>query len=386
MLEKLIEERARLKREAGAILDKAESEVRGLTPEENESVKRCNTKIDELNGVMEQRVNLMSADKAIWDPSMNKIPNVRTVKGEDPREALRSMANGQVIELRATTDPQTIGTAADGGYAVADQWYPKFVEKRKDANIMRQLASVDKSESGTMNVIAEDTNGVSSWVSENSEIAVAKETLTRVQFAAFKAARIVKVSAEMLGDSMFDFANYILRRIAYSNGILEEAGFVNGTNSGQPNGIFRAATSGVTAASQTAVTADELIDLFHSVGQMYRRDGVWLMADTTAKIIRKLKDGNQQYLWQPGLQSGQPDMLLGRPVYTTSYAPAMTAGLKPILFGWIGGYQIFDRASLEIQRLNELYAVNDLIGFKGVSRTDGDLTDTDSVRVLTMKA
>jgi len=142
----------------------------------------------------------------------------------------------------------------------------------------------------------------------------------------------------------------------------------------------------VTSASATAITADELITLYHSVSEEYRRDGVWLMQDSTVKLIRQLKTGDQQYLWQPGLQAGQPDKILGKTMYTSSNAPEATAALKSVLFGYTKGFWIVDRVGLAMQRLDELYAVNDLIGFKGTARTDSGLVDTSSVRVITMHA
>jgi len=287
-------------------------------------------------------------------------------------------------ELRATTDPQTIGTAGDGGYAVPDEWYNTIVELRHDVSIMRQLATIITSNSGTMNVAAESVEGAASVYGENSQIAVAKETITRVQFSPYKIGRIIKESAELANDSTMDFTGYLLRKLARSIAVKEEALCVSGTGSSQHNGIFTAATTGVTAASATAITADEVIDLYHSVGNYYRRDASWIMKDATLKLVRKLKDGQGQYLWQPGLQAAQPDLILGRPVYISPDAPAATAGLDAILFGWVGGYYIVERKGFELQVLTELYADYDMIGYKGTARSDGDLVDTSAVRVLTM--
>ncbi len=292
----------------------------------------------------------------------------------------------RLIELRASTDPQTIGTAGDGGYAVPDEWYPQFVEFRAAQNVMRGLATIITSKHGTLNIIKEGVEGAASWVAEEGEIVVAKETIGRIQFTAYKAARLIKITTELLWDEQFGFREYLLRKIAKSIGTLEETGFVAGSGSSQPNGIFTAATTGVTVAGQTSITADELMDLEHSVTRQYRRDAVFMMADGTLKIIRKLKDGSGNYLLEKDFKIGVGYRLLGYPVTTTEDAPAATTGLDSILFGDPKGYYIVDRKGLEVQTLVELFAVNGFVGYIATARTDGDLVDTNAVRVMTMAA
>ena len=107
-----------------------------------------------------------------------------------------------------------------------------------------------------------------------------------------------------------------------------------------------------------------------------------MMNDSTAKLIRKLKDGDSQYLWQPGLQAGQPDVLLGRPVVVSSAMPAATTGLKSVVFGDLSYYTIADRANTAVQRLNELYAANGQIGFRAFKRTEGKVTLSSAIKHL----
>lgn len=391
----MYQEKGELIKQIRDVQDKCDDEKRDFSGDETTRVEKLEADLASLNTRIERESNLLleeaqmrtreiEAEGSLRAAGDKKVETPESRYADNYLEFVRFGCENARAELRATTDPQTVGTNADGGFGVPDEWWAMFVEKRINANIMRQLATVNTSASGTTNVTKDDTAGVAEWVGENSTISVAKETIARVTLSAFKAARIMTVSAELLQDSIFDQQSFVLGRIARSIGILEEAAFVAGDNSGKPNGIFTAATTGVTAASATAITADELIDLFHSIIEEYRVDATWIMNDSTAKLIRKLKDGNQQYLWQPGLVLGQPDIIYGRPVRTSSNAPAATSGLDSILFGWIGAYWILDRKGLALQRLDELYAVNDLVGFKGTSRTDGELVDTDAVRVLTM--
>ena len=200
---------------------------------------------------------------------------------------------------------------------------------------------------------------------------------------------MIKVSEELLNDSVFDLESYIAREFARRIGTKEEEAFFTGDGTGKPLGILAAsggAETGVTAASATAVTADELMDLFYSLKSPYRKNAVWILNDSTIKAIRKLKDNNGQYLWQPSLVAGTPDTILGRPVKTSTYMPAIAAGAKTIAFGDFSYYWIADRQGRSFKRLNELYAANGQVGFLGSQRVDGKMILPEAVKVLVQKA
>ena len=146
------------------------------------------------------------------------------------------------------------------------------------------------------------------------------------------------------------------------------------------------AETGVTAASATAVTADELMDLYYSLKSPYRKKSVWVLNDSTIKAIRKLKDNNGQYLWQPSLTAGAPDMILGRPIKTSAYMPAIAAGAKTIAFGDFSYYWIADRQGRSFKRLNELFAATGQVGFLASQRVDGKMILAEAVKVLVQKA
>ena len=141
----------------------------------------------------------------------------------------------------------------------------------------------------------------------------------------------------------------------------------------------------MTAASATAVTADELMDLYYSLKSPYRKKSMWVLNDSTIKAIRKLKDNNGQYLWQPSLTAGTPDMILGRPIKTSAYMPAMAAGAKTIAFGDFSYYWIADRQGRSFKRLNELFAATGQVGFLASQRVDGKMILAEAVKVLEQK-
>jgi len=143
---------------------------------------------------------------------------------------------------------------------------------------------------------------------------------------------------------------------------------------------------GVTAASSTALIADEIIDLYHSLREQYRKNGVFITKDDTLKVIRKLKDGQGQYLWQPSIAVGSPDTILGRPIKTSVYVPTIAAGANTVAFGDYSYYWIADRQGRSFQRLNELYAATGQVGFKASERVDGKLVLSETVKILKQKA
>lgn len=181
---------------------------------------------------------------------------------------------------------------------------------------------------------------------------------------------------------------YIASEFARAFGAAEEQAFCVGTGTGQPAGIFteNGGTVGVTTAANNAIAADELINLVYALKAPYRRNAKFLTNDATISAIRKLKDGNGVYLWQPSLQAGQPDKLLGYELYTSPYVPAIAADAYVIAFGDFKNYWIGDRSGRTVQRLNELYATNGQIGYVATERVDGKVILPEGIQLLKMKA
>ena len=186
---------------------------------------------------------------------------------------------------------------------------------------------------------------------------------------------------------MFDVESYLMNEFARAFGVAEEQAFCVGTGTNQPTGIFTAngGTVGVTAASATAITSDEIINLIYALKAPYRKNAKFLMNDATITMLRKLKDGNGQYLWQPSMQAGEPDKLFGYDIYTSPYVPTAAANALPIAFGDFSNYWISDRMNRTVQRLNELYATSGQIGYVSAERVDGKVIMPDAIQLLQMK-
>ena len=282
-----------------------------------------------------------------------------------------------------------VGVESEGGYLAPDEYQRTLIEALEEQNIFRQLAHVISTSSGDRKIPVVASKGTASWIDEEAAYPESDDSFGQVSIGAYKLATMLKVSEELLNDSVFDLPSYIAREFARRIGAAEEEAFFTGNGTGKPTGILNAtggAETGVTAASATAISMDEVMDLYYSLRAPYRRNAVFIMNDSTVKAIRKLKNGNGDYLWQPSLTAGQPDTLLGRPVYTSSYMPAIAAGNKTILFGDLGYYWVADRQGRSFKRLNELYAATGQVGFLASQRVDGKLVLAEAVKVLAQKS
>ncbi len=293
------------------------------------------------------------------------------------------------VPMPDVTNALQIGTDSEGGYLVPDEYERTLVEALEEENIFRQMAKVIRTSSGDRKIPVVASKGTASWIDEEGAYPESDDSFGQVSIGAYKLGTMIKVSEELLNDSVFDLQSYISREFARRIGAKEEEAFFTGDGKGKPLGVLAAAggaETGVTAASATAVTADELMDLYYSLKSPYRKKSVWVLNDSTIKAIRKLKDTNGQYLWQPSLTAGTPDTILGRPVKTSAYMPAIAAGAKTIAFGDFSYYWIADRQGRSFKRLNELYAASGQVGFLASQRVDGKLVLAEAVKVLAQKA
>ena len=147
-----------------------------------------------------------------------------------------------------------------------------------------------------------------------------------------------------------------------------------------------ATESATTEITGSTVSFDNIMDVFHSLRSVYRSKAIWILNDTTIKALRKIKDNNGNYIWQPSVVVGQPDTILNRPYKTSIYAPELVAGNVPILFGDFSYYWIAERQGRSFKRLSELYAANGQIGFLASERVDGKLILPEAVKGLSVKA
>ena len=264
-----------------------------------------------------------------------------------------------------------------------------LIQALNESNIIRSRARVITTSNGLHKIPVVASHGNAAWMEEEDAYTESDEAFSQVNLDAHKVGTLIKVSEELLQDSAFDLESYIRSEFSRRIGDKEEDAFLNGNGTHKPTGILNAtggAQVGVTTASATAITADEIIDLFYSLKAPYRKNAVWILNDATVKAIRKLKNGTGDYLWQPAIKDGEVPTILGRPYFTSQYAPTIEAAAKVIAFGDFSYYWIGDRQGISFKRLNELYAGNGQVGFLASKRLDGKLVLPEAIKVLQMKA
>lgn len=280
------------------------------------------------------------------------------------------------------------GVDSEGGYLVPDEFENTLVSGLEEEGSIRSLAHVFTTSNGVHKIPVVQTKGTANWIDENGSYGDSDDVFGQEQIDAHKVGTVIKVSEELLNDSAFDLEKYFQEEFARRIGAKEEEAFIVGDGSKKPTGILHTsggAEVGVTAASDKAITADEVIDLFYSVKAPYRKNAVWVLNDSTVRAIRKLKDSNGQYLWQPALHEGDHETLLGKKILTSPYMPEISAGQKVVMFGDLSFYWIGDRQGITFKRLNERYADMGQVGFLASKRVDGKLVLPEAIKVLQMK-
>lgn len=277
------------------------------------------------------------------------------------------------------------GEKGAGGYLVPDSMEAQIVQTLVEENVMRRLATVIHMEDGERTVPVVRSTSEAQWLDENEAMEMGAAGFEAARLKPRKLGLTIPVSNELLADAGVDMAAFLAdsfaRRIASS----EEKAFLTGDGVKQPAGLLNSAQVGVTAAAPDALTADEIISLYYALDEQYRAKAVFLMHEDTAKALRTLKDENGRYLRREAL-GGEPDRLLGRPVYTSRFMPNPAAGAKPVVFGDLSKYWISDRGNRALRRYGEVFALRDQTAFVMTERVDGKLIVPEAVKVIQMAA
>lgn len=387
------EKRANLWKSMEAFLDTRRDSKGCLSAEDDATYARMEADLQNMTNEIRrlERRDAIEAElsKPVNTPIQEKPQNATGIDTKVGRssDVYREEFGKMLRQKNYVSNVLSTTPGSDGGYICSTEFERKIVDTLKELNVMRRICKVITTQNDRKIPVAA-THSVANWTAENAAFTESNPTFDQKEIDAFKLTDLIKVSTELLEDSMFDLEDYIASEFAYAFGVAEEQAFCVGTGVGQPTGLFTAkgAPVGVTAASATAITTDEVISLIYALKAPYRKNAKFLMNDATVSALRKLKDGNGQYLWQPSVQAGQPDKLLGYDIETSPYAPIMAAGALTIAFGDFKNYWIADRTGRTVQRLNELYSTNGQVGFVSTERVDGKIILPEGIQLLKMKA
>lgn len=383
-IQELMQKRAKVWETAKSFVDTHEDKNGRLSAEDTAAYNRMEQEIEDLTDSIERQQRAAERDKMLSQPINSPIVtkpangvDVKTGRASDEYKV--AMLGALRSNFRNVSNVLQEGVDADGGYLVPEEYDKRLIDVLEEENILRALGT-KLTTAGDHKINVAATKPAASWIEEGQELTWGDSTFSQILLDAHKLHVAIKVTEELLYDNAFGLENYIITQFGKALANAEEDAFLNGDGKGKPTGIFAKTGGGNVTAEAAAFTGDELIDLVYTLKRPYRKKAAFIMNDKNLAVLRKLKDANDQYLWQPSLKEGEPERLLGYPVYTSAYAPA-----DAIAFGDFSYYNIGDRGSRSFKKLTELFAGNDMVGFVAKERVDGKLILPEAVQILKLK-
>lgn len=390
------QERTRLATEARSILDLAQADGgRALTAEESEKFDRLMEQVDRIDGTIEREEQMRARERRIdADPDTTGGRGRGEDNGPDRggENGLRDAAWRQfLVGGRSSLSPEQArtlqaGSDPEGGYLVAPtQWATELIQRIDDQVFIRQWATVETlTEAASLGVPTLETDlNDADWTTElatgnqDDSMRFGKRELTPSPLA-----KRVKVSRKLLRLTSGRAENIVRDRLAYKFGVTEEKAYMVGDGVKKPLGLFVASSMGIStgrdvtvgdiSSDEQDINADGLIDMKYTLKAGYLSEAKWVFHRDTVRRIRKLKDLEGQYIWRPGIETDRPDTILDLEFGMSEYAPnTFTDGQYVALLGAFRHYWIVDSLAMEVQRLVELYAETNQVGFIGRKETDG---------------
>lgn len=412
VLDRLQESRNRVWEQAKALADKAAEEGRAFDATEEGTWQSLNAELEALDKRMQNVLDgeQRAADTAAaFDRLQGRKPDRDTransgqggqgddelrkwMRGETPSRFFEVKPPAQFDFRKAVAEARslTVGTATAGGDTVPTTFYNRLIQHLiQNSAIMQAGVTVLNTTGGETIQVPKttahstgglvDSAGSGDGKGEGLTIPEADPTFGQVSLNAFKYGILIQISRELLDDTGVDLEGYLSMQAGRALGNAFGAHAVTGNGTKKPRGVVTDATLGVTGGTGVggAFTSDNLIDLQYSVIAPYRASQAcyWMMQDVTIAQVRKLKDANGQYLWQPSLQPGAPDILLGKPVLTDPNVPAIGTNAKSVLFGDFSQYFVRMAGGLRFERSDDFAFDTDLVTYRALMRADGALVD-----------
>ena len=388
-VQELIEKRAKVWETAKNFVDTHEDKNGNLSAEDKETYSRMEAEIEELTNSIERQQRAERREQELSKPVNSPItgkpykdePQGEVKTGRASDEYKKAMLTALRSNFRQVSNVLQEGVDADGGYLVPEEYDHRLIDVLTEENIMRGIATkITTSGEHKINIAA--TKPAAAWIEEGGALSFGDATFDQKILDAHKLHVAIKITEELLYDNAFGLENYIITEFGKALANAEEDAFLNGNGVGKPTGIFDKTKGGESIGTLTAaLKSDDVLDLIYKLKRPYRKNASFIMNDATLAQIRKLKDNNGQYLWQPSYQVGEPDKILGYNIRTSAFAPT-----DAIAFGDYKYYNIGDRGSRSFKQLNELFAGNGMIGYVAKERVDGLLILPEAVKILGLKA
>ena len=393
-MDKILEmrdKRAKLWNDAKAFLDSHTDGDGKLSAEDAAAYEKMEADVVEMKKAIDRLERQAAIDRELDKPTSKPIVNepqkAKPMGGfRATDEYKQDMLTAMRTRFRDISNVLQEGNDQQGGYLVPVEYDKRLVDVLNEENIMRSLATkITTSGEHKINIAA--TKPAAAWIEEGGALSFGDATFDQIMMDAYKLHVAIKVTEELLYDAAFNLEGYIIDNFGKALANAEEDAFLNGDGKGKPMGIFDTKQGGQygTTTSAASISADDIINLVYNLKRPYRKNAAFITNDKTLAALRKLKDNNGVYLWQPALTAGEPDRLFGYAIHTSQFAPEATAGKAAMAFGDFSYYNIGDRGSRSMQELKELFAGNGMVGYVMKERVDGRLILPEAVQILKMK-
>ena len=387
----LRDKRVKLWEEAKNFLDSHTDEDGKLSAEDAAAYEKMEADVVEMKKAIDRLERQAAIDRELDKPTSkpitNQPENAKPAGGfRATDEYKQDMLTAMRTRFRNISNVLQEGNDQQGGYLVPVEYDNRLIDVLNEENIMRSLATkITTSGEHKINIAA--TKPAAAWIEEGGALTFGDATFDQIMMDAYKLHVAIKVTEELLYDAAFNLEGYIIDQFGKALANAEEDAFLNGDGKGKPAGIFDTVMGGQYSltTSGTSISADDIISLVYTLKRPYRKSAAFITNDKTLASLRKLKDNNGAYLWQPSLTAGEPDRLFGYAVYTSQFAPEASAGKAAMAFGDFSYYNIGDRGSRSMQELKELFAGNGMVGYVMKERVDGRLILPEAVQILKMK-
>ena len=354
-----------------------------MTAADAEAYEKMEVDIKEMTKTIDRLEKQAEMDKKLSMPTSQPlvgVPGKPEKKGTASDEYRKAMFTAIRTKFRDVSNVLQEGIDEAGGYLVPDEYDRRLIDVLDEENVLRGLATTIRT-SGERKINIAATKPAALWVEEGGALTFGDATFDQKLLDAHKLHVAIKITEELLADNAFQLEDYIIAQFGKAIANAEEDAFLNGDGDGKPTGLFADAQVGVTIDT-VEIEADDVIDLIYKLKRPYRKKASFIANDSTLAVLRKLKDENGNYLWQPSLQNGEPDRILGYAIRTSQFAPKLAAGKVALAFGDFSYYNIGDRGHRTLQVLKELFAGNGMVGYVMKERVDGLLVLPEAVQVL----
>ena len=387
----LRDKRVKLWEEAKNFLDSHTDEDGKLSAEDAAAYEKMEADVVEMKKAIDRLERQAAIDRELDKPTSkpitNQPENAKPAGGfRATDEYKQDMLTAMRTRFRNISNVLQEGNDQQGGYLVPVEYDNRLIDVLNEENIMRSLATkITTSGEHKINIAA--TKPAAAWIEEGGALTFGDATFDQIMMDAYKLHVAIKVTEELLYDAAFNLEGYIIDQFGKALANAEEDAFLNGDGKGKPMGVFDTTNGGQynTTTSTANISADDIINLVYTLKRPYRKSATFITNDKTLASLRKLKDNNGAYLWQPALTAGEPDRLFGYAIHTSQFAPEAAAGKPAMAFGDFSYYNIGDRGSRSMQELKELFAGNGMVGYVMKERVDGRLILSEAVQILKMK-